>query len=341
MEIDIGTLRGETRARDAHDPLPQTPWTRAGCPGLVRHRPTPVPAPGRWAIPNFKWRFVRLMRRVPALRPLAARADLRKPGVPYAADPRIERMVFICGLHRSGTTLLEDYIHAHFDVSCLRASVPENEGQHLQDVYSEGRRFGGPGRFAFSKAMYRELDRLPADAVTRERILRAWRNYVVGASAVLLEKSPPNLTKIAWLRTTFPGARFIVLVRDPRAVTAATRKWTSASPEELLAHWHEAHAVALSQADARDTCVIRYEDFCADPDGALARTPISGWLARRPWPLATSTRFAALADSNAHYIAQWRSTVPGPGIWERFGYDLNGPAVKADAARTPAPQLAG
>ncbi|MDE2560874.1 MAG: sulfotransferase [Sphingomonadales bacterium] len=298
--------------------------------------PRPVP---RRAIPHFKWRFVRLMRRVPMLKSLAASADLRSPGVTYANDPRIDRVVFICGLHRSGTTLIEDYVHARFDVSALRADVPENEGQHLQDVCSEERRFGGPGRFAFSAAMYRELAGLPPGAETRERILASWRRYVVGDSPTLLEKSPPNLTRIAWLRATFPGARFVVMVRDPRAVAEATRKWTSATFEELVLHWHTAHAVALAQADPRDTCFIRYEDFCADPDATLALSPVPRWLAPRPWPLTTSARFARLADSNARYLAKCPAVNFGRGIWDAFGYRLDAP--EAGAGPVAAVQLAG
>lgn len=63
---------------------------------------------------------------------------------------RIKRPVFICGLHRSGTTLLHDYLCAHYSVSFFQsAKVPENEGQFLQDVYMAERPFGGPAPLPF------------------------------------------------------------------------------------------------------------------------------------------------------------------------------------------------
>ncbi|WP_338467951.1 sulfotransferase [Novosphingobium sp. ZN18A2] len=334
MEIGIGTFAGKA-SRLAHSPRDASATRRDGlAPGSVAAPPATRPPanavptrpgnarPAQPAIPYLKWRFVRLVRRVPVLKRLVAQTDMRLPGVAYAADPKIDRIVFICGLHRSGTTLLEDYIHAHYHVSHLRADVPESEGQHLQDVYSEDRRFGGPGRFAFSAAMRREVAKLATSRTPRERILRSWQRYVVGRSSTLLEKSPPNLTKIAWLRATFPGARFIVMVRDPRAVAAATLKWTRSPVEHLVEHWHTAHALAHAEFDPRDTCVVRYEDFCIDPEAALAATPIGEWMEPRDEPLASAGRFATLKNSNDRYIAGQEQRRYGRGIWDRFGYSI-------------------
>ena len=80
----------------------------------------------------------------------------RLDGVVYNDTPQIEKLVFIGGLHRSGTTMLENLIMKTFDVSVLRAQVPENEGQHLQNVYLPASEYGGPGRFAFSDQMFRD-----------------------------------------------------------------------------------------------------------------------------------------------------------------------------------------
>ena len=171
--------------------------------------------------------------RKPAPRPPLARLE----GITYTDDPVIERLVFICGLHRSGTTALERLLVSRYRLACLRANRPVSEGQHLQSVYSPARAFGGPGRFAFSRAMMQELEGLRDHADCRERILADWRRFVVGTAPVLLEKSPPNLTKIWWLRSVFPGSRFVVVTRDPRAVAAATQKWSGTSLTELMLHW--------------------------------------------------------------------------------------------------------
>ena len=50
----------------------------------------------------------RVMRSlVPGLKPVLRPPLARLEGVTYTDDPVIERLVFICGLHRSGTTALE------------------------------------------------------------------------------------------------------------------------------------------------------------------------------------------------------------------------------------------
>jgi len=44
--------------------------------------------------------------------------------------------VFIAGLHRSGTSVLARCLREHPQISGFRnTGVPEDEGQHLQDVY--------------------------------------------------------------------------------------------------------------------------------------------------------------------------------------------------------------
>ena len=58
-------------------------------------------------------------------------------------------LVFVGGLHRSGTTPLARALSAHPDISGFsNTGVPEDEGQHLQDVYPPAYVLGGPGRFA-------------------------------------------------------------------------------------------------------------------------------------------------------------------------------------------------
>lgn len=54
------------------------------------------------------------------------------------------RLVFVCGLHRSGTSPLYRALAAHKDVSAL-----PKEGQTLQSIYPRARDLGGPGRFGF------------------------------------------------------------------------------------------------------------------------------------------------------------------------------------------------
>ena len=61
------------------------------------------------------------------------------------------QLVFLAGLHRSGTTLLARLLAAHPEISGFsETGVPADEGQHLQSVYPLAQVYGGPGRFGFA-----------------------------------------------------------------------------------------------------------------------------------------------------------------------------------------------
>ena len=241
-----------------------------------------------------------------------------------AAGPLPCRMVFICGLHRSGTSLLEHHLSARYQVARLRGRVPENEGQFLQDVFPLEQPYGGPGHFAFYPQMSWGPVADPALAETiRARILTTWAPWIDRGGAVLVEKSPPNVTRIPYLRSVFSGARFVVWTRDPRAVSGSTQRWTASPLPLLMMHWNAAYMRAI--ADLEDDCLVEsYEAFCDDPDATLTR--IAGFcrLAPRVPPLPLTPRFARIANENAKYIEKFpkywnRAKVKA---WDILGYGL-------------------
>lgn len=240
---------------------------------------------------------------------------------------RIKRPVFICGLHRSGTTLLHDYLCAHYNVSFFQsAKVPENEGQFLQDVYMAERPFGGPGAFAFYPQMQFAPLKKPERALrTARRLLAQWSSWTSGGSPILLEKSPPNIVRIPYFRSLFPDARFVVWTRDPRAVSLSTRKWHKLPVPQLMAHWNTAYMKAFQ--DLGDDCIVaRYEDFCEDPDGTAAQIAEFCDLDKRPAPLPIADRFSAVKNSNDKYIAEFPKGYTTRNLiraWEYFGYPLS------------------
>lgn len=233
----------------------------------------------------------------------------------------IERVVFICGLHRSGTTLLEQQLRARFDLSVLRAPVPENEGQFLQDVYPIAAEYGGVGRFAFAPEMHPAAPEADKAEAMRTRLLACWQAWREGDAPTLLEKSPPNITKIRWLRGVFPGSSFIILTRDPRAVAAASAKWRNASHTDLIFHWHVAYEAALD-ALADDCTVLRYEALVDDPDNELTRVGADLSLTPRTDRQMAEERFKTLENRNAAYLEAAPHHRFGSGAWDRLGYDL-------------------
>ena len=240
---------------------------------------------------------------------------------------QLDRAVFICGLHRSGTTLLHDYLCAHYDLSFFQSTkVPENEGQFLQDVFMAERPFGGPGAFAFYPQMqFGPVTPPEAAEKTGKRLLAQWDGWVTGTSPVLLEKSPPNIVRIPYFRSLFPGARFVVWTRDPRAVALSTRKWHKLPVSQLMMHWNAAYMRAF--ADLGEDClVVSYEAFCEDPAGIAARIADFCDLAPRDTPLPMAERFARVENANPKYLpdfpAGFRMRNP-VRAWELFGYELD------------------
>jgi hypothetical protein len=190
-----------------------------------------------------------------------------------ASDVAGERLLFVGGLHRSGTSILHRCLADHPDVSGFAGTgVPEDEGQHLQSVYPAARAYGGPGRFGFHpEAHLTERSPLVSDE-NRRRLLAEWGRLWDASKARLVEKSPPNLIRMRFLQALFPGARFVMMMRHPIAVACATQKWSWTSYTSLIEHWLVCHETMLEDAEHVDELLIlRYEDFVADPDAQLHR----------------------------------------------------------------------
>ncbi|WP_436011066.1 sulfotransferase [Rhizobium sp. LjRoot254] len=252
----------------------------------------------------------------------------RRKLVEPSESTTIEDVIFIAGVHRSGTTLLESLIQARFDVRVLRAPVPENEGQFLQDVMRDEVAYGGPGMFAFfdQSRLSPVVDPTLA-AQARARLLLQWDHWTLGDSATLLEKTPANIVRMPYLRSVFPNAKFIVLVRDPRAVVLSVKKWNPSPNELLFMNWCSAYATALNDLD--DDCLfVRYEDLCDDPERELDRIGAFTSLAERSLPGMQQRRFEDVRNTNDSYIQSFRK-LPSAlkqrlvfRPWEIFGYDL-------------------
>jgi len=231
-------------------------------------------------------------------------------------------MLFLCGLHRSGKTIAEAWLHAHFRLCRLRAPVPDNEGQHLQDIYAQAFVLGGPGRFALNPRAVRAVPMAWRVPLLRRRLLRQWTPWVQGDEPVLIEKSPPNVVNIPFLRRLFPGARFVLVTRHPLAVAAETESRRQVPAETALENWQAAMALARVAHDPADCALLRYEDLCAAPMAEIARIAAWAGLERRVSPHPLPRWCASLRPAEVP-PATITPLLPG-GIWEGFGYRRDG-----------------
>lgn len=251
-----------------------------------------------------------------------------------AYDPGRHRLVFVGGLHRSGTTLLAELLAEHPDASGLRETgVPADEGQHLQDVVPPARVFGGPGRFGFaSEAHLTEASPLATPA-SAERMLAAWAPYWDLSRSLLVEKSPPNLLRCRFLQALFPSASFLVILRHPIAVSLATRKWSRSSVPSLLRHWIVCHRrFAADRPRLARVHAVTYEHLVERPEECLAG--VHAFLGLPPVP----PRLVLRSGENHAYFERFRRHRLAASLlalrYERavasFGYSLR------DLARRPA-----
>lgn len=214
------------------------------------------------------------------------------------------RLVFVGGLHRSGTTLLADLIAAHPLASGFSGTgVPADEGQHLQDVYPTARSLGGPGRFGMTPAAHMTESHELVSAESRARLLAAWEPHWDLGKQVLVEKSPPNLLRTRFLQALFPGATFAIVVRHPIPVTLATARWRKTRRlGPLFEHWLRYHELfAADEARLERVEVVRYEDLVADPDVCVQRVWAAVGLSASPLPRTVEP------GSNEAYFERWRS----------------------------------
>lgn len=229
--------------------------------------------------------------------------------MPLSVDLASHDLVFVAGLHRSGTSLVADLIASHPDASGLSGTGAfREEGQHVQDVYPAGSRAGGAGRFAFDERMHLS-ERDAGDAGSRaekaERLLACWAPYWDLSRRVLVEKSPPNILKTRYLRALFPSARFVLVKRHPIAVALATTKWSHTSRYSLVAHWLAAHEIAAADtAGLEQVVTLRYEDLVAAPETQYAS--LLAFLGLDAQPAALAVR----SGVNEAYYRAWEKGGP-------------------------------
>jgi hypothetical protein len=271
-----------------------------------------------------------------ALMPAHLRGLSRRP--PLAEEPSLagKRLLFIGGLHRSGTSVLHRILCDHADVSGFQGTgFPQDEGQFLQSVYPPAYRFGGPGRFAFAAEAHLTEDSHLVSTANRITLLKEWGSYHDLGRSVLVEKSPPNLLKARFLQALYPEASFLFVVRHPIPVTLATQKWTDAAPEALLEHWFTAHEVWLGDLPRLERAlVVRYEDLVNAPDTWLGR--IGDFIGLEG--LSAAAR-ETLDDHNERYFSAWQAAPDSRSVADRLiepgrqewladlGYDLAAPFV--------------
>lgn len=172
--------------------------------------------------------------------------------------------VFLLGAPRSGTTWLQIMLSKHPDIAtCQETHLFSGFLSSLQRSWRhhETDRRGVGLQAAISRQRFVELQRDFALAVLN----------AIGDTPVILEKTPAHITVLDDIREVLPEARFIHLIRDPRAVAASLAAagrdwgsaWASTSAVRNARRWasNVADGLVLRSAERRQYFELRYEDL--------------------------------------------------------------------------------
>jgi hypothetical protein len=219
-----------------------------------------------------------------------------------------KKYVFISGLHRSGTSVLNKMIASSEQVSGFEnTGVWEDEGQHLQTVFNIAKKYGGPGKFAFdSDARLDESSELITTA-NQKKLFSEWNKYWNMERSVLVEKSPPNIIRTRFLQAMFPQSYFITILRHPIAVSYATQKWSRTSMNKLIDHWLIAHETYMEDRKfLKREMTFAYEEIVQKPEEVLRS--IEAFLDIK------LTYEGQLSNQNEKYFGMWGKR----NLWDLF-----------------------
>jgi hypothetical protein len=216
--------------------------------------------------------------------------------------------LFVNGLHRSGTSILFKWIKAQKNISGFSdTGVIEDEGQHLQSVYSAANNYGGPGKFGFRKQAYLDQNSDLITDANRSKLFEQWSLYWDLNNSILVEKSPPNIIRTRFLQAMYPNSSFLTITRHPIAVSFATQKWSHNSLNKLIKHWIVCHeAYRKDQEFLKSQLLIKYEDFCADPISTVDQ--ISKWMDTE---IIIPEGVEDIKNMNAKYFKMWEDYQKG------------------------------
>ena len=229
----------------------------------------------------------------------------RKVGEPEAAaSPLTNRVVFILGCFRSGTTWLEHLLLAHPSASGLDGRESwVFEG--LADLWLNITE--GPLSAVLPPGAGARAERRFVDAV-----LGGFRDANHPEATHVIEKSPVHNNHVAHMAAVYPDARYVNIVRDGRDVARSLMEVGDGTDAVAGAHiWATAVRNVRRDADLVPRLrELRYEALVADPVGEV--TALLEWIGL---PVDESVR-AELEQRSAHHVSKRNTTGrPGAGKW--------------------------
>lgn len=171
-------------------------------------------------------------------------------------------ITFITGCARSGTSILGELVEAHPKVM-----------------------------YAYEEHIWRKMAETDHHAVTvddisieKQKKLRKWMKMYKRKNKIVVEKNPRHIVRVPFVKSIFPEAKIIHIVRDGRDVSCSLRSglcgktWAHVKPprwKEIesiyegvirCAHaWHDIMEIAIRDLEHIEHLQVKYEDLVAYP----------------------------------------------------------------------------
>lgn len=258
----------------------------------------------------------------------------------YNRDPN-SKTVFIVGVGRSGTSLLQSMLHAHQDVVFL----PETHffRHYIARPYTRwGHQRGGVKLFRSMLASDEEYQRadIPEEellapflkgtqsfnlSLVYARLLRLYRERE--QVSLIGEKDPRLIDYLPQLRYVFPEARILHIVRDPRDVLLSRMNadWSAGRPDWLHVMTYRAQIVRGRHQGRRSFGArymeVRYEELLAEPERVLRNVAMHVGFAYSDEMLAFQQSAGELVHESER---AWKIETMGPLLRDNIGKWQNG-----------------
>ncbi|HET8700370.1 MAG TPA: sulfotransferase [Nitrococcus sp.] len=226
-------------------------------------------------------------------------------------------MVFLFGAPRSGTTWAQLLLSRHPEIGTVNET-------HLFSSYL---RSASASWWALQQAERSIGLHHHMSAVEYREILRDTARQILcrlakqaGAPAIFLEKTPAHVRCWRDIADIFPSARFVRLVRDPRAVVASLcragagwgRRWAHRGVIANASRWRsdvEQGLQAESELSEARCRRLNYEDLWANPVETLRS--LFAWL-----DLPVETKALQVYVQSCRQPQALQQDNPGAGMWD-------------------------
>jgi len=185
---------------------------------------------------------------------------------------------FLLGSVRSGTTLLRNLLKQHPNLTCpeethfFRWAEPfnSNDFNHVNEnaeVLKMHRKLDGVNHHQFSNILIKSVDR--SDCLIR--YLEAFKKKNQSSKLRCFEKTPQNVYGLPLIKSYFPKAKIIHIVRNPLNVISSLKKGRGLNPQNIIGainFWKEALLIinTLKPILKDNLYELKYEDLTCQPE---------------------------------------------------------------------------